>query len=227
MFCPEQRTRGRGRGQAPVAGECVRLPEATRMTSGKSLPQWRNVARVLCRDRQLRKRISGSMEHSRQGTLPTGRVAEERVRLRPWDSASDGGHWQDWLRDPEIARWIGPHPERTSMSALHDFCIERVSDGLALGRLMLTDPSEDGRAELVVAIGRAEERGRRYGREAIERAVAFAYEQLGVSEVYLRVVPENRRAVRCYLASGFVKEGVLRRSPTESILLMSHRSRAV
>lgn len=165
------------------------------------------------------------MEHSRQGGPPTFGVTEGRVRLRPWNQAADEDSWQGWLDDVEVARWLGPHPERTASLASYDFCIEREEDGAPLGRLILTDPSEDGRAELVIAIGRDVDRGRRYGREAIERALEFAFETLQVSEVYLRVMPENARAVRCYLASGFVKEGLIRRSPSERVLLMSHRRR--
>lgn len=170
--------------------------------------------------------MTSSMEHSPQRDALAGLIATERVRLRPWRGALDKGSWQDWLRDPEVMRWLGPHPERTATPAAYDFCIVRMSDDAALGRLLLTDPSEDGRTELVIAIGRADERGQHYGRRAIELALAFAFRDLGVSEVYLRVMPENRPAVRCYLASGFVKDGVLRRGTRERVLLMSHRGRA-
>lgn len=143
--------------------------------------------------------------------------------MRPWDPASDQESWHRWRNDLEVARWLGPYPERSASLVYYDFCIEREEDGAPLGRLLLTDPSEDGRAELVIAIGRDEDRGLRYGREAIDQAMRFAFETLGVSEVYLRVGPENGRAVRCYLASGFVKEGILRRSGSDRVLLMSRR----
>ncbi|MCL6594746.1 MAG: GNAT family N-acetyltransferase [Firmicutes bacterium] len=155
-----------------------------------------------------------------------GEAAEggARVRLRPLSAAEHRAAWRRWLRDPEVAEWMGgrvPHAPVT-------LGIERASDGALIGGAALVDVSEDGRAELVIAIGQADARGRGYGREAVRQAVAYARASLGVQEVYLRVRADNRRAIRCYLASGFVREGrMVRRTPgkaARAVFLMTHRT---
>ncbi len=50
-------------------------------------------------------------------------------------------------------------------------------------------------------------RGRGFGRALFERAVAYAFSELGVEHLALAVVPENERAHRLYLACGFREEG--------------------
>jgi len=104
--------------------------------------------------------------------------------------------------------------------------IELVGDGLLIGGLAFADLSEDRRAELVIAIGEAPMRGRGYGREAIELAVSHAFAALRLREVFLRVRPDNDPAIRCYVACGFRKEGVLSRASGDGpmrVLLMSRR----
>lgn len=149
----------------------------------------------------------------------------ERVRLREWDGAEHVRAWQEWLSDPEVARWLGDGQVPSTDLTLG---IERVDDGALIGGLALLDVSEDRRAELVIAIGDPSARGKGYGREAIALLVGHAFTALGLREVFLRVHADNRRAVRCYLACGFVKEGrMVRRStgaPASPVVLMSHRT---
>jgi RimJ/RimL family protein N-acetyltransferase len=148
----------------------------------------------------------------------------ERVRLRQWDVPEHVQAWRTWLADPEVARWLGGEQvEPTGLT----LAIERIEDGALIGGVALWDLSEDRRAELVIAIGESDARGRGYGREAIALLVRHAFSALRLREVFLRVHADNRRAVRCYLACGFVKEGrmVHRRAgrPAPVVVLMSHR----
>ena len=148
----------------------------------------------------------------------------ERVRLRQWDGPEHVRAWRTWLADPEVARWLGSEQvEPTGLT----LAIERIEDGALIGGVALWDLSEDRRAELVIAIGESDARGRGYGREAIALLVRHAFSALRLREVFLRAHADNRRAVRCYLACGFVKEGrmVHRQAgrPTPVVVLMSHR----
>lgn len=45
------------------------------------------------------------------------------------------------------------------------------------------------------------------GRETVRLILAHAFGALGLHRVSLRVVAYNTRAIRCYLACGFVEEG--------------------
>lgn len=148
----------------------------------------------------------------------------DRVCLRLLDEREHIAAWREWLDDPEVARWmegdVGPAPLM--------YGIERVDDGALIGGVVFADVSEDRRAELVIAIGEADARGRGYGREAIGLALGHAFGRLRMREVFLRVRPDNRRAVRCYLACGFLPEGQLSRrvggGPPRRVLLMSRRA---
>ncbi len=152
----------------------------------------------------------------------------ERVRLREWSAAEHAAAWAGWLADPEVAHWVGGvHVEPSALT----LAIERLEDGALIGGIALADLSEDRRAELVIAIGDGGDRGQGYGREAIGLLVRYALRDLRLREVFLRVHADNRRAVRCYLACGFVKEGVLVRQasdgPLAPVVLMSLRAASV
>lgn len=53
-------------------------------------------------------------------------------------------------------------------------------------------------------------RGRGLGREVTRLVLAWAFEVLGVHRVQLEVLASNRRAINCYLACSFRREGVRR-----------------
>jgi RimJ/RimL family protein N-acetyltransferase len=148
----------------------------------------------------------------------------QRVRLRELGADEHRRAWRAFLADPEVARWLGGAVPAAPLT----LGIERVTDGALIGGVALADVSEDGRAELVIAIGRADARGQGYGREAIRLIVEHALGRLGLREVFLRVQADNQRAIRCYLACGFVKEARLMRrgdgAPARPVLLMSNRT---
>ncbi|HEX2038079.1 MAG TPA: GNAT family protein [Chloroflexota bacterium] len=64
-------------------------------------------------------------------------------------------------------------------------------------------------AELSIWIGRGYRDGG-YGTEALSLALRYAFEDLKLHKVYLRVLEYNRRAIRTYEKCGFRPEGVLR-----------------
>ena len=64
-------------------------------------------------------------------------------------------------------------------------------------------------AELSIWIG-AGHRDRGYGSEALRLTLRYAFDDLHLHKVYLRVLEFNHRARRTYEKCGFVVEGVLR-----------------
>jgi len=64
--------------------------------------------------------------------------------------------------------------------------------------------------ELQIRIGAAAARGRGYGTEAVKLLVEFAFRDLNLHRVWLRVFRSNVRALKTYAAAGFVREGVMR-----------------
>lgn len=67
-------------------------------------------------------------------------------------------------------------------------------------------------AELTIRIGRPEDRGCGYGVEALMLAIEFAWRDLNLQRLWLRVFSSNQRAIKAYLKAGFVSEGVMKRS---------------
>ena len=65
-------------------------------------------------------------------------------------------------------------------------------------------------AELGIAIWKKEYWGRGYGTDAIIALLKYAFHELNLHRVYLRVYNFNKRAIRCYEKAGFKKEGVMR-----------------
>jgi RimJ/RimL family protein N-acetyltransferase len=81
-----------------------------------------------------------------------------------------------------------------------------------------------GEAEVRICIGDRRYWGQGYGGEALRLLIAYAARDLGLSRLYLRVAPDNERAVRCYLRTGFRKRARLaangRRSGHTELILM-------
>lgn len=100
------------------------------------------------------------------------------------------------------------HGEGSPKSA--DFAIE--ADGRLVGFCGLYRRDEVAQtAELGITIGDRDYLGRGYGREAIGMLLDYGFRMLNLQRVYLNVNARNSRAIRAYLACGFVEEGRLRR----------------
>ncbi|BAS27556.1 GNAT family N-acetyltransferase [Limnochorda pilosa] len=162
----------------------------------------------------------------------------QRVRLRPLQP-QDLDHIVRWTNDPEIRELLeGEYPEEPDEGRLwyqracsdrrsRQFIIE-AQDGTAIGDIALGEISWRAReGELRIRIGEKAYWDQGYGTEAVRALLAYAFEELGFRRVYLRVFTSNRRAIRCYVKSGFLPEGRLVRKASDGmpkeILLMTAR----
>lgn len=66
------------------------------------------------------------------------------------------------------------------------------------------------KAEYGIFIGEKEAWGQGYGTWAARKMIAYAFGQEGLHKLMLRVLSENRRAIRSYEKAGFVQEACLR-----------------
>lgn len=109
----------------------------------------------------------------------------------------------DWppLTEARAARWI---EELT----VHPYAWVVEYEGRFLGEVRLDglDP-HDARARLAVGLYDPARLGMGLGREIVRLVLAYAFGTLGLHRINLRVVAYNTRAIRCYLACGFVMEG--------------------
>ncbi len=90
-----------------------------------------------------------------------------------------------------------------------DFAIE--VEGMLIGRCGLYDLNEMARTcDLGIGIAR-EYWGQGYGRDAVGVLLDYAFRIRNLQRVALDVLADNERAIRSYVACGFVEEGRLRR----------------
>ena len=90
------------------------------------------------------------------------------------------------------------------------FAIE-TADGVHIGNIGLHDISWVHRhAELGIVIGEKEYWGQGYGSDAIRTLLRFAFQEMNLHRVYLRVYEDNARGIRAYEKCGFQHEGRMR-----------------
>jgi len=128
--------------------------------------------------------------------------------------------------DPEIRRLLGGFSRPQSKADLIDWLeyhrkrtdevlwtIAAVDDGRCLGHVGLYKIDLVARsAEFGIMIGDREAWGAGIGRKATVFALQHAFLQENLNRVSLTVLASNERAIRLYLAVGFVEEGRLRQA---------------
>jgi diamine N-acetyltransferase len=130
--------------------------------------------------------------------------------------------------DPEASRYVTVETREQHEAIIADPNQRHliVADGPSrLGYLVLRgveDPHGNLEIRRIVIV----DRGRGTGREALRMAVDLAFREHEPHRVWLDVLPQNERAIRAYLAVGFVHEGVLREAwrgehGHESLAIMS------
>ena len=67
-----------------------------------------------------------------------------------------------------------------------------------------------GTTYVSIGIGQAKHRGQGYGREAMQLALDYAFNELNLHRVSLTVFAYNEPAIKLYESLGFVREGVYR-----------------
>jgi RimJ/RimL family protein N-acetyltransferase len=145
-----------------------------------------------------------------------------RIRLTPI-LLRDSRTLFRWINDRELVLFnAGFHPVHAtqhaawmrSVASRQDvvvFAIRQKRSAALVGVCQLHTISPVHRsAELQIRIGESKSRGRGYGREAVRLLVDFAFRDLNLHRLWLRVFRSNARALKTYAAAGFVQEGILR-----------------
>lgn len=82
--------------------------------------------------------------------------------------------------------------------------------GRMIGQARLTVSEIDNRARYAVGLFNPSVWGKGLGTEITQLVLQYAFEELKVHRVDLRVLEYNKRAIKCYENCGFIKEGVER-----------------
>jgi RimJ/RimL family protein N-acetyltransferase len=148
----------------------------------------------------------------------------ERLVLRPLD-VSDLELCLEWINDPEVSAHLGRHRPMSRTMETEWLAGQYKSESDLSLAIALTDgdrhignvglhsiDSTNRSAEFGILIGEPDARGQGYGLEASRLILSYAFDELGLHRVMLRVFPFNDRALRTYARLGFREEGRLRES---------------
>lgn len=101
--------------------------------------------------------------------------------------------------------------KRLSSPTDRDFIIMDLENDRAIGWISLSHIDQrNAAAEAFVLIGETAEWGKGRGKEAVRMLVDHAFNVMNLHRIHLRVPEYNQRAIACFAACGFQKEGVLR-----------------
>ena len=92
------------------------------------------------------------------------------------------------------------------------FIIVEKEKNISIGSTYLRDiDNEHLKAEYGIFIGDENSLGKGYGSEVAELMCDFAFKELKLNKVFLRVFAENKRAIRSYQKAGFQEEGCFKK----------------
>ena len=129
--------------------------------------------------------------------------------LEPF-APSDGPIVASWVRELAEARaWasLDRLPDAAMLARWHEEAdvhpfVARDDDGRPIAYGELWEDADEDEAELARVLVAPRERGQGIGRW-LTRALADEAHRRGFSDVWLRVMPDNERAIRAYQAAGF------------------------
>jgi diamine N-acetyltransferase len=145
-----------------------------------------------------------------------------KVRLRAIER-DDIPRFVKWFNDPEVRRHLAMYRPLSMAQeekwferqaeldpADHVFAIE-TQEGVHIGNVGLHAINwKDRGAELGIVIGEKDYWGQGYGTDAIMTVLGYAFGELNLHRVFLRVNADNPRGIRCYEKCGFRHEGTSR-----------------
>ena len=143
-------------------------------------------------------------------------VTGKRVTIRPMRE-DDAGPVVRWRNDPEIRRWLFTQKTLTLDAHLEwfrrpapdrlDFIICLRKTGQPIGTLSFSSIDlARGMAEAGNMIGERAFQGKGLMTEAFALWLAFGFERLGLTLIYLRTMESNKRAIRLNEKLGFIRE---------------------
>jgi len=147
------------------------------------------------------------------------------VRFRRVDPLRDLDDRCRWMNDPGVTDTLGMRPARSSREetrkyletaaassdSLVEWAIEDLATGKHIGGCTIRAFNHIARsAELGIAIGEAEFRGKGYGTDAVRLLVQIGFEQFNLNRIHLSANANNKAGIRAYEKAGFSHEGLRR-----------------
>jgi len=132
--------------------------------------------------------------------------------------------YHKWRNDCDIMAWTSPHIKQNSYEETERFFKERVISSYSfmiysytadkfVGITSLTNvDSKNRNAEFIIDIGEKDIWGQGIGLEAMNLVLKYAFFEMNLHRVFLRVFSFNERAINLYKKIGFKIEGEMRES---------------
>lgn len=142
------------------------------------------------------------------------------IYLKPLSEKNASQEYCNWLNDPEVNKYL--ETRKSTIKDLEEYIKKQINnpDSIFLGifdknndnhigniKLTLINRKKN-KADFGILIGNKEYWGRGIGVEATKLATNFALYSLGVSEIELGVIRENKRAIKTFTKSGFKITGI-------------------
>ncbi|MBB3114381.1 RimJ/RimL family protein N-acetyltransferase [Paenibacillus phyllosphaerae] len=154
------------------------------------------------------------------------RLYGNRIMLREYQT-EDYACMREWVNEPEIVDCLSDvflypqtaHDTRKFLDAVIErenedhrgFVIADLETSVYMGQIDLFSFDWRSRvAEMGMVIGNPALHGLGFGSEAIRLLQQFAFNQLNLNRLELKVHADNAKAIRCYINCGFQEEGRLR-----------------
>jgi RimJ/RimL family protein N-acetyltransferase len=145
----------------------------------------------------------------------------ELVKLVAPDPAGDPEIMAGWHRDSEFLQlaygriaelWTAARIKARMERYLdepseHSFTIRTLADDKLIGNLGVWAEMPHGDGFIWILIGERDYWGRGYGTDAMRVLMRYAFDELNLERLTLRVFAFNTRAIRSYEKCGFVHEG--------------------
>jgi RimJ/RimL family protein N-acetyltransferase len=148
----------------------------------------------------------------------------ELVRLSPLDRESIPTYLS-WFRDYDVQRWVKVavpftlegetawYEKATTSEDIFPFEIHTLEDDRLIGSCSIFAIDHKNRSgELGIIIGEKDYWGKGCGSDAVLTLLRVAFGEFNLNRVYLRVLAENKRAIRAYEKCGFQHEGTARQA---------------
>ena len=135
----------------------------------------------------------------------TEQDTKDIIRWRNQDFVRGRFIYQGLFTKESHEKWL-----RTKVASgeVVQFIIRLNESQRAIGSVYFRDiDSIHQKAEYGIFIGEADCLGQGYGTDAAGLAMNYAFEEMRLNKLMLRVLADNKRAIRSYEKAGFVEEG--------------------
>lgn len=145
----------------------------------------------------------------------TKKILGERIYLRQLNEADASQNYCNWLNDPEVNKYL--ETRQSTIQALRKYIKKQLDNPNSffvgifdkendkhIGNIKL-EPIDWKKKKAIfgILIGDKNYWGRGIGTEAVKLIVDYAFQTLGIDEVELGVISENKRAIRTYEKADF------------------------